>query len=340
MHEPSLRPADFPEIASNAVRPGEAAESPVLRRRAYLLPALVLSPGVFAAALWLSLLLLRHLPTEIMVPWAVVTLLGCAGGLILLGGLWHLTFRWWRPLYQLSHTLELIQKGQAPIEELSHVKGALNLLAPPIQQILRDGRSQRAQIVALEEEMRQRIAGRTDALERTIGSLRQQATRDPLTGLFNRRMLEQHLPGMIEAHRNDRRPLCLVMMDLDFFKVLNDVLGHAAGDEMLRTTAQLIRSTIRDSDWAFRCGGDEFLAVLPDCPRESAEALAGRLVSLVDAAGRSLHVTPAPRLSAGIVMLDEVPGADAVTLLREADRRLYTVKSAHHAQERSARAAG
>ena len=128
--------------------------------------------------------------------------------------------------------------------------------------MLRDSRRKRAEAAALEHETRQRIANRTDALERTIGSLRQQATRDVLTGLFNRRMLEEYLPQAVKRCKEARIGLCLLMIDVDHFKLLNDTLGHAAGDELLKTIGQLIRSTIREKDLAFRCGGDEFVVQL------------------------------------------------------------------------------
>src|SRR5688572_28675145 len=128
--------------------------------------------------------------------------------------------------------------------------------------------------------MRQKVASRTDALERTIGSLRQQATRDVLTGLFNRRFLDQYITQSVTRHVKENRDLCLLMMDIDHFKMLNDTLGHAAGDDLLRAIGQLIRSAIRGEDVGFRMGGDEFVVLLPGSGTDAGQSLATRLMSL------------------------------------------------------------
>ena len=163
--------------------------------------------------------------------------------------------------------------------------------------------------------------------------VRHQATRDPLTGLFNRRFLDQYLPQAVQRHRADkgRGDLCLMMLDVDHFKVLNDTLGHAAGDEFLKAVGQLIRSSIRGEDAAFRCGGDEFVIVLPGCGAAGGRAMADRLGSLVDALGRTLRVPKRPRLSIGLGTLSQLTDPTPERLLDEADRALYEVKSAHHA---------
>src|SRR5262249_27222215 len=158
------------------------------------------------------------------------------------------------------------------------------------RRILHDHLSQQKGLAELEAEMSQRVAGRTDALERVIGSLRQQATRDPLTGLFNRRLLDQQLPELISQCRANALDLAILMIDVDHFKHLNDTLGHAAGDELLRSIAQIIRSSIREQDHAYRCGGDEFVIVMPDADSETAHSMAARVTSLVDGLSRTLKV--------------------------------------------------
>ena len=98
--------------------------------------------------------------------------------------------------------------------------------------------------------------------------LQEQANRDPLTGLFNRRYLEDTLPR--ELHRSMRRgvPLCVAMLDLDHFKRFNDTFGHDAGDLVLRESSRVLREKLRKSDIACRYGGEEFLLVLPDSSLE------------------------------------------------------------------------
>ena len=118
------------------------------------------------------------------------------------------------------------------------------------------------------------------------------------------------------------------MIDIDYFKTLNDTLGHAAGDELLRDIGQIIRSTIRENDAAFRCGGDEFVVVLPGCTEESAQSMAERLNSLVKALTRPLRLAQQPKLSIGLSTLNSIREPSAAGLLEEADKRLYEVKSA------------
>ena len=235
--------------------------------------------------------------------------------------------RWGRPTRALAELLPRVQRGEVPIEQLGELDaGGLAPVTGPIEGLLRELRQQRAATAELENEIRQRVANRTDALERTIGTLRQLATRDALTGLFNRRFLDHYLPQCVQRHRRARRDLCLLMMDLDNFKVLNDTLGHAAGDDLLRAVGQLIRSTARGDDVAFRCGGDEFMILLPGYGVAAGRALSERLSSLVDALGRTLKVTPQPRLAVGMATLADSDDPTPSGLMEQADRSLYEVK--------------
>lgn len=241
-----------------------------------------------------------------------------------------------RPLRELTALLKGHRAGDATIEDLSSITGAARPIADVTQELLRDLRTERKKIAELEHEMSERVAHRTEALERMVGSLRQQATRDALTGLYNRRMLDQYLPQLIETCRQDGNDLCVLTIDVDYFKQLNDTLGHAEGDTLLRSIGQLIRSTIRQNDAAFRCGGDEFLVVLPATSAEAANALANRLISLVDALTQTLRIHPKPGLSIGQSRLSQVPHPTPDALLSDADRALYEEKSRRKRVQRSA----
>jgi diguanylate cyclase (GGDEF)-like protein len=161
-----------------------------------------------------------------------------------------------------------------------------------------------------------------------LGALRQQANRDKLTGLLNRRSLEESLPELLARCRAATAPLTVMMGDVDHFKPLNDTLGHAAGDDLLRALGQLLRSALRPTDLAFRYGGDEFALILPNTTPDEARAVADRLVRLVDGLTRPLPVAEPPRLSIGVLGLhDAPPDAAAAELLDAADRLLYAIKA-------------
>lgn len=159
--------------------------------------------------------------------------------------------------------------------------------------------------------------------------LRQQAIHDPLTGLFNRRYLDEALPR--DLHQSQRRnaPLCVVMLDIDGFKQFNDTFGHGAGDVLLREFGHVLREHLRKSDISCRYGGDEFLLVLPDSSipdtQERLEQIRVFLKSLEIHYGE--HVLGTITLSAGIAQAPE-HGATAGELLRAADKAMYAAKQA------------
>ncbi|MGH7214265.1 MAG: GGDEF domain-containing protein, partial [Tepidisphaeraceae bacterium] len=261
---------------------------------------------------------------------------GMALAIVVICGLtaWRHQRHWLEPARELADLLPQVRIGEAPVDDLARrVGGGLAPLVPTIQDLLRELRQQRSALASLNEELRQRVAQRTDKLERTVNVLRQQATHDPLTGLYNRRALDLMLPELLARRRaatasGASGTLCLLMIDVDHFKVLNDTLGHATGDAFLRSVGQLIRSSIRPNDAAFRCGGDEMVILLTDTDRKGAATLAQRVRELTDALAKTLRVTPKPALSVGVATLSDVSQATPEALLEEADRRLYDVKQA------------
>lgn len=245
----------------------------------------------------------------------------------------------WRPSLQVARLAERAHWGEISIEELTSAPASRGRLAPLVKvigEILLDLRQQRAHLVELEHEIRDRIANRTDVLERRIGALQLQASRDPLTGLGNRRALDSDLPAVIDRHRHNGVNLCLLMIDIDHFKPLNDTLGHAAGDRLLREIGQLIRSTLRGDDQAYRCGGDEFVVLLHACDAPTGISIARRLESLVKGLTKRLTVAYPPQLSIGISALSELSAPSVESLIAIADSRLYEVKGQRPRTRRSA----
>ena len=110
----------------------------------------------------------------------------------------------------------------------------------------------------------------------------ERASNDSLTGLSNRRVFEERIYGMIESAKRHHHPLSMISMDLDKFKAINDNLGHQAGDEVLKSVAQVLKGAVRSTDLLIRMGGDEFLLILDNTDLKSARILAERLCVAVD----------------------------------------------------------
>lgn len=160
-------------------------------------------------------------------------------------------------------------------------------------------------------------------------ALREECTRDPLTGLGNRRGLELALPRLLEHAAARQSSLSVVICDLDRFKSVNDACGHAAGDRLLRAFGRLLRANMRSSDLVCRCGGDEFVLVFPEA---APEAAAERAEALRLAWERWLNGggVPAPARSATLsfgVAGHPAQGASVRALLRAADAALYRAKT-------------
>lgn len=109
--------------------------------------------------------------------------------------------------------------------------------------------------------------------------------RDPLTGLRNRRGLDERLTYELARHTETGRPLAVVMLDLNGFKAINDALGHAAGDELLCTAADTLRTAVRDQDTVGRQGGDEFCVLAPETGPEAAETVMQKIRAMLAGAG-------------------------------------------------------
>jgi len=186
-----------------------------------------------------------------------------------------------------------------------------------------------------------------DALRRHVSEieelqhgLREQAVRDPLTGLFNRRYLDSTLPGTLSHLQALQRPIGVIMLDADHFKQINDKHGHLTGDMVLATLGQYLRSHFRSDDIVCRYGGEEFIVVLPGASMEisyaKAEGLRQGVADLVIPAGSGcLSVT----LSLGVACAPE-HGCDVESLLDAADAALYAAKTGGRNRVFCASAAG
>ncbi|MBB3351171.1 PleD family two-component system response regulator [Rhizobium lentis] len=168
-----------------------------------------------------------------------------------------------------------------------------------------------------------------DRLRASVKQTIELAVTDPLTGLYNRRYLDNHLNVLFNRSMARGRPLSVLITDIDRFKQVNDTYGHDGGDEVLREFANRVRSTIRGADLACRYGGEEFVVVMPDTSPEVAAAVAERLRAAVESApfmlkrsSEALAVTASFGIASrfGAVLTPD-------QLMKQADLALYQAKN-------------
>jgi len=160
-------------------------------------------------------------------------------------------------------------------------------------------------------------------------TLRNLSVRDPLTGLFNRRYMEESLQREIATAQRKNRPLAVVILDLDYFKKFNDTFGHETGDFLLREVGSLLSRKSRVGDIACRFGGEEFVLIYPEAEPEIAVQLAQQLREAIHGLHLQHFGRPLGQVSASLgLAFFPVHGNTADQLLRAADKALYVAKAA------------
>jgi diguanylate cyclase (GGDEF)-like protein len=162
--------------------------------------------------------------------------------------------------------------------------------------------------------------------KRLTETLRESALQDAMTGLHNRRFLEEYVETLVATTKRHQTSLAILLLDLDYFKMVNDTHGHDAGDAVLKAIAELLKQNVRASDLVIRFGGEEFLILLPDTHGEAAVKVAEKIRSTVEQhkfriAGGELKKT----ISVGVALFPE----DSETFwqtLKYADVALYRAK--------------
>ncbi|MGB3721782.1 MAG: diguanylate cyclase [Pacificimonas sp.] len=237
---------------------------------------------------------------------------------------------------QDSDGLRLLSRlrGHAETRDLPILAASLDDHSEPLVRAFEIGASDCLHLPAHQAEVQTRVRAllrrkrETDRLRSNVHRNMQLAITDEVTGLYNRHYLSQHLNLMIEAARDDDRPLSVALFDLDRFKAVNDQHGHHAGDRILRKVAELIATNIRGVDIAARYGGEEFAVIMPGVDLFGAELVAERIRHVVAAGGpppsgmENIDITT----SGGVAML--AMNDDASALLARADNALYAAKRA------------
>jgi diguanylate cyclase (GGDEF)-like protein len=174
--------------------------------------------------------------------------------------------------------------------------------------------------------LRHQLAGQIQSLakvESLASEVYKLAALDQLTGLYNRRSGEQRLGQEISRAQRHGRPLTILLIDLDGLKQVNDKYGHAAGDLVLKSFAERLQRAIRGSDLAVRLGGDEFMALLPECRAEEVRHVLARVEGL-----ELTYNNEKIQCSFSRGWTDYKPGESPQELLKRADDALYANKRA------------
>jgi diguanylate cyclase len=206
-----------------------------------------------------------------------------------------------------------------------------DLAVRDVERILEALVSHTQSLQSAQSSMRRRLNESTTELERLrleLQAARREAATDPLTGLLNRKGLEAAIEQAILERPSEGAPLCLLMIDIDHFKRINDQYGHLLGDKVLRLVGATLSQSIKGRDTAGRYGGEEFAVLLPDTPLEGARTLADQ-IRMAIAAGRILRMDnrqPIGQVTVSIGLTAYRLGEEPAQLLQRADEALYQSK--------------
>jgi len=235
-------------------------------------------------------------------------------------GFW-LVHRIMAPVDSLAETMIKFSHGGLNVR--SKVKGGdeIGRLAQAFNRMADQHRQTHERLVRLNLELERRVAERT-------WQLRELASREPLTGLYNRRHFNEVLRRRFaEAIRHGSELSC-IMIDLDGFKHANDAFGHQVGDELLVLTATMILSQLRVSDVAARYGGDEFILLLPQTDAEQAHVLGQRIMQQFDREALTRFPQAKVSMSMGVSSVNSSGVSEADELVKSADQAMYAAKQA------------
>lgn len=233
-----------------------------------------------------------------------------------------------KPIHRLSEAAAGLAAGRLETrveatrrDEIGDLSKAFNSMADKLS-------TSHDQLLQQSAELEERVHQRTTELEKANRQLLEMATRDSLTGLYNRRHFNDLLSQLFAESERYGTDLTCIMLDLDNFKRVNDSLGHQMGDQLLELTARVIKASIRESDVPVRYGGDEFAVLLPRTSPNDARASAERMLARFRSEmASSLPIASIVSLSIGLASREQDQPTTAPELLNLADEALYLAKA-------------
>ena len=248
-------------------------------------------------------------------------------------GTWQVAKRYYGlPLVSLKRYIHDIRykKERAVLpDELEETMGELVELSSMLGGIRDDIVQANHAVKKAEINLDRRVASQTQKLDASMRRLQKQSDTDALTQVANRGCLDTMLPQYVMQAYNTKTDLVCMMVDMDHFKMVNDVLGHQTGDDLIVVCAQILKGCLRDQDFIARYGGDEFIILLPGVSQDKGVEVAKRLCALfVQGVKQYVVDGVSPSLSIGLGGLPLNYEVDGIGLLKLADNALYRAKAA------------
>ena len=209
------------------------------------------------------------------------------------------------------------------LDDIKRIKNELVQEVEKMRAIVRQKESQ-------DQKALEALSSQVDVLKKELDKARHSASTDGLTGVYNRKALDNHLRNLIDRNRVTKHPFSLLMMDLDHFKQLNDTYGHTVGDRMLLAFAEKCRGSVRSDDFLARYGGEEFTLILPGASLRNATKKAKHLCKSI--AGSRYAADNSPKadvlsVSVSIGVSAYRQGDTVQSLVERADQCLYKAKA-------------
>ncbi len=228
----------------------------------------------------------------------------------------------------------LVQQRSKQLEYLAQANHQIDTMNQELARLIAERREQMDQLSAANQriekmnlELEAHVAERTRQLSEANARLQELSMTDELTGLYNQRWLHTRLDEEYARASRHGTSLAVLMLDVDYFKKVNDTHDHIFGSAVLRRVGDLLRQGVRGIDVAVRYGGDEFCVVLPQTNLAGAVAVAERLRASIARADVGDEETPYKlSISIGVAALGECESLDGKTLLQQADKALYAAK--------------
>ena len=236
-----------------------------------------------------------------------------------------------KQMHRLAVALDRAVQERRPIAQEAldlQREDDLGVISRALRDLTKQSVAARVENHSLQRRMNDRIEQSTT---RATAQLQRQAMSDPLTGLGNRRLLDQELAGEFQSDQSRQQWIGVLLIDVDHFKTINDTLGHDIGDQCLKFLANLLRAGIRNTDIAARLGGDEFVVVMRGRSTKELRSAAERMAALFGQMPWGYDTVPRPTLSIGITNISPQDSVDVEEALRRADQALYAVKRAGRA---------